>query len=74
MAPLAVRCGYRAVHALPLRVQHRTIGAVNLLLGRPGALPESDLSLAQALADVAALALVHWTPDPLRPTDIDTRT
>lgn len=69
-----MRCGYGAAHALPFRVNQRVIGSVNLLLDRPGARPATDLGLAQALADVAALALVHWNPDPLRPTDIDTRT
>lgn len=73
-APLAERCGYRAAHALPLRVDRRLIGSVNLLLGGPRPLPDTDLGLAQALADVAALALVHWDPDRLRTTDIDTRT
>lgn len=73
-APLAERCGYRAAHALPLRVDRRPIGSVNLLLGRPKPLPDTHLGLAQALADVAALALVHWDPDRLRPTDIHTRT
>lgn len=70
---LALRDGYRAAYALPLRVNRQTIGAVNLLLTTPGGLPSEDLRLAQALADVAALALIHWSPDPARPTDIHTR-
>ncbi|MFF9408258.1 GAF domain-containing protein [Streptomyces anandii] len=65
--------GYRGAHALPLRVGHQTIGAVNLLLHTPGGLPELDLILAQALADVTAVALVNWNPEPLRPSDITTR-
>ncbi|MFE7115530.1 GAF domain-containing protein, partial [Streptomyces sp. NPDC057654] len=72
-APLAVRTGYRAAHALPLRVNHQTIGAVSLLLAAPGGLSAADLDLAQALADVAAVALVHWSPDPARHTDVLTR-
>ncbi|MFE0101295.1 GAF and ANTAR domain-containing protein [Streptomyces sp. NPDC059009] len=73
LAPLAVRAGYRAAHALPLRADHQVIGAVNLLLESPGGLPDAELRLAQALADVAALALIHYRPEPVRPTDILTR-
>ncbi|MEV2212055.1 GAF and ANTAR domain-containing protein [Streptomyces sp. NPDC050997] len=73
LAPFAVHHGYRAAHALPFRVKHQTIGSVNLLLADPGGLSDTDLRLAQALTDVAALALVHWNPDPLRRNDIATR-
>ncbi|WEO93455.2 hypothetical protein A6P39_005155 [Streptomyces sp. FXJ1.172] len=73
MAPFARAAGFRAGHALPLRVHHQTIGAVNLLLTGPGGLPELDLNLAQALADVTAVALVSWNPYPIRPDDISTR-
>ncbi|MET7698875.1 GAF domain-containing protein [Streptomyces sp. NPDC005485] len=72
-APLARRFGFRSAHALPLRVNHETIGAVNLLLDSPGGLPQGDLGLAQALADVAALALIHWNAERTRPSDIHTR-
>jgi hypothetical protein len=61
LAPLATRCGYRAAHALPLRVRQQTIGALNLLLTTLGGLPDTELSLAQSLADVAAVALT-WSP------------
>ncbi|MDQ1042645.1 GAF domain-containing protein [Streptomyces sp. V4I2] len=72
-APRARQAGYRAAHSLPLRVNHHAIGAVTLLLTAPGGLPTTDLRLAQALADVAAVALVHWSPDPARPMDILTQ-
>ncbi|MDG4865952.1 GAF domain-containing protein, partial [Streptomyces sp. T-3] len=39
LVPLAVRAGYRAAHALPLRAGDQTIGSVNLLLVTPGGLP-----------------------------------
>ncbi|MFC7308865.1 ANTAR domain-containing protein [Streptomyces monticola] len=39
----------------------------------PGARPAGDLRVAQALADVAALALLHWSPEPARPADVLTR-
>lgn len=62
--------GFQAAHALPLRVHHQAVGAVNLLLAGPGGLASPDLDLAQALADVTAVALVNWSPHPLRPTDV----
>ncbi len=78
--PTAGRCLHprrygwlRAAHALPLRVGRQTIGAVNLLLTEPGELPASDLRTSQALADVAALALVQYNPEPTRPADILSR-
>ncbi|GAA3145076.1 GAF and ANTAR domain-containing protein [Streptomyces echinatus] len=73
MAPFAVRCGYRSLHALPLRVHRQSVGAVNLLLRRPGGLTALDVELAQALADVAAVALVSWRPEAPRATDISNR-
>jgi hypothetical protein len=73
LAPLATRCGYGAAHALPLHVRHQTIGALSLLLTTPGGLPDTELSLAQSLAEVAAVALVHRVPGRPRATDIHLR-
>ncbi|MFJ8031244.1 MULTISPECIES: GAF and ANTAR domain-containing protein [unclassified Streptomyces] len=73
VAPYAVRQGYRSVHGLPLRVHRQTVGAVNLLLRRPGGLPGTDLKVAQALADVTAFALVNWSAERLRPSDVSNR-
>ncbi|WP_338696468.1 GAF domain-containing protein [Streptomyces sp. Q6] len=70
MAPLAVRSGFRATHALPLRVNHQTIGAINLLCARPGGRSPAELRVAQALADVGAIALYQWSPESARPTDV----
>ncbi len=58
-ASRAVAEGYRAVHALPLRLRTRTIGALNLFAASPGALPPDDLHSAQALADVATMGILH---------------
>jgi hypothetical protein len=49
-----------SVHALPLRLRLRgdAIGTVNLFHHLPGALPEADLALGQALADVATIGIL----------------
>ncbi|MEV6945012.1 GAF domain-containing protein [Streptomyces sp. NPDC051172] len=70
VAPYAREHGFRAAHALPMRVHHQTVGALNLMLTTPGGLSALDLHLAQALADVTTVALVNWSPHPLRPTDV----
>ncbi|MCG7208930.1 GAF and ANTAR domain-containing protein [Streptomyces arenae] len=73
VGPLARAAGFGSAHALPLRVHQQTIGAVNLLVAQAGGLPEPELSLAQALADVTAVALVSWSPYPVRADDISSR-
>ncbi|MEV6248759.1 GAF and ANTAR domain-containing protein [Streptomyces sp. NPDC051742] len=72
--PLAVAAGFRAAHALPLRVRHQQVGALNLLAHEPTGLPPGEARLLQALADTATAAVVTWRADPLRPSDIVTRT
>jgi GAF domain-containing protein len=49
---------YRSVHALPLRLRGEAIGAMNLFRGQPGALPDADLVVGQALADIATLGIL----------------
>ena len=55
----AVREGYRAVDALPMRLRETTVGALNILHFRPGGLSPEDLAAAQGLADVATIALIQ---------------
>jgi GAF domain-containing protein len=55
----ALEQGFRAAHAIPLRLHGQVIGAMNLMSAQPGALSERDGRLAQALADVAAVGIVH---------------
>jgi GAF domain-containing protein len=50
---------FRAVHAVPLRLRGRAIGALNLFSRQPRAIPSGDLALAQALADVATIAILQ---------------
>ena len=55
----ALEQGFRAAHATPLRLHGEVIGAMNLLSTVPGALSERDAQLAQALADVATVGILH---------------
>ena len=57
--PEAERRGYRAVHALPMRLREQTIGAMNLFHTEPGPLPAEDLRVGQALADVATIGILQ---------------
>lgn len=59
IAALAGKGSYRSVHALPLRLRGQAIGGMNLFHTRPGPLPEADLRLGQALADVATIAILQ---------------
>ena len=59
VAAVAERGDFRSVHALPLRLRGRAIGALNLFGNTPGPLPELDLALGQALADVATIGILQ---------------
>jgi GAF domain-containing protein len=50
---------YRSVHAIPMRLRGQAVGAMNLFHREPGPLPETDLALAQALADVATIGILQ---------------
>ncbi|MEJ3654025.1 GAF and ANTAR domain-containing protein [Actinomycetes bacterium KLBMP 9759] len=49
---------FSSVHAIPLRLRNKAIGVLNLFHRVPGALPEADLALGQALADVATIGIL----------------
>ncbi len=55
----AVAAGYHSVHALPMRLRGTVIGALNLFHGEPGAMRPTDIDSAQALADVATIAILQ---------------
>jgi GAF domain-containing protein len=58
IAAVAPHGPFRSIHALPLRLRGEAIGAMNLFHHRPGALPDDDLVLGQALADVATIGIL----------------
>jgi transcriptional regulator with GAF, ATPase, and Fis domain len=51
--------GFASVHALPMRLRDNVLGTLGLFGTTVGALNEEDLTLGQALADVASVALVQ---------------
>lgn len=58
-APRALEAGFRSVHALPMRLRGQTIGALNLFRAAEGGLDEADVLAAQALADIATIAILQ---------------
>ncbi|WP_405734130.1 GAF and ANTAR domain-containing protein [Streptomyces sp. NBC_00028] len=51
--------GYVTTHAIPLRLRSRVVGALNLFQTTPHRLGADDIALAQALADVATIAILQ---------------
>jgi len=54
----ATEAGFVSVHALPMRLRDRPLGTLGLFGTEVGSLNADDLSLAQAMADVASIALI----------------
>ena len=57
--PAAVEAGFHATHALPLRLRGQIIGALNLFTDKPVRLSEQDVTVGQAMADIATIGLLH---------------
>lgn len=57
--PVALKAGFRAVLAVPMRLRGVTIGALNLFRSEEGVLDDVDLFAARALADVATIAILQ---------------
>jgi transcriptional regulator with GAF, ATPase, and Fis domain len=51
--------GFASVHALPMRLRDNILGTLGLFGTTTGALNPEDISLGQALADVASVALIQ---------------
>jgi GAF domain-containing protein len=55
----ALAAGFRSVHALPMRLRGTMIGALNLFHVEAGEMRPADVEAAQALADVATIAIIE---------------
>jgi transcriptional regulator with GAF, ATPase, and Fis domain len=55
----AMRVGFAAVYALPMRLRSDTIGALNLFHRDRDTITEATLRIGQALADVATIAILQ---------------
>ncbi|HET6209075.1 MAG TPA: GAF and ANTAR domain-containing protein, partial [Jatrophihabitans sp.] len=55
----ALRVGFRAVYALPMRLRGQTIGALNLFHQHPRELSLAAQRVGQGLADVATIAILQ---------------
>ena len=58
-AEQTLQVGFGAVYALPMRLRQDTIGSLNLFHRDPGTISPATLGLAQALADVATIAILQ---------------
>jgi GAF domain-containing protein len=58
-AAIAAGEGFRAADAVPMRLRSQIIGVLNLFRTTPTALNDDDVTAAQALADVATIAIVQ---------------
>jgi hypothetical protein len=58
-APEALAAGFESVHALPMRLRGAVIGALNLFHVDPGLMRPADITAAQAMADVATIAVLQ---------------
>lgn len=51
--------GFKAAHAVPLRLRTQILGSMNLFSDQVGPLSDADAALVQALADVATIEIVQ---------------
>ncbi len=57
--PRAWEAGIRSVHAFPMRLRNRVIGALNVFDEDPMPFRSEDIKVVQALADVATIAIIQ---------------
>lgn len=56
---VAMRAGFRAADAIPMRLRGQVVGALNLFRSETGSLTADDVVVAQALADVATIGILQ---------------
>ncbi len=57
--PRALDSGVRSVHAFPMRLRGRVLGALNVFDEDPMPFRPEDIEVVQALADVATIAIIQ---------------
>lgn len=55
----SLRAGFPSVCALPLRLRDDILGCLNLFMAAASGFSDADITLAQALADVASIAIIQ---------------
>ena len=58
-ARVCTAAGFASVCAVPLRLNAHTLGCLNMFMSEPGGLTRDDVAIAQALADVASIAIIQ---------------
>lgn len=57
--PVAVEAGFRATHALPMRLRGKIIGVLNIFTEAAVPLSDDDIAVGQAMADIATIGLLN---------------
>ena len=57
--PRATNAGFRIMCAVPLQVHRRVVGALNIFRGTDEPFSDTELEIAKAMADVAAISLIQ---------------
>ena len=58
-APAALEAGFASAYAVPMRLRDERLGALNLFANETSGLADNDQALAQAMADVATIGILH---------------
>ncbi|MGA3216950.1 MAG: GAF and ANTAR domain-containing protein [Acidimicrobiales bacterium] len=57
--PAALAAGFLSVYAVPMRLREERLGALNLFANQAYGLIQPDEAIAQAMADVATIGILH---------------
>lgn len=58
-APAALEAGFASAYAVPMRLRDERLGALNLFANEASGLSGTDQAVAQAMADVATIGILH---------------